>query len=65
MKWKSETLIFHLVSTHAMTIKKANFLVLLPPHVVHTLVGLHISYLEGEKQMFQLTTKISMDSLDF
>lgn len=36
-------LIFHLVSTHAVTVEKAYFLILLPPHVVHTLVGLHIS----------------------
>lgn len=33
----------HLVSTHAVTVEKANFLVLLSSHVVHTLVGLHIS----------------------
>lgn len=36
-------IIVDLVSTHAVTVEKANFLVLFPPHVVHTLVGLHIS----------------------
>lgn len=45
-----EAIIVHLVSTHAVTVEKANFLILLPPHVVHTLVGLHISDLEGKKE---------------
>lgn len=48
-------IIFHLVSTHAVTVEKANFLILLPPHVVHTLVGLHISDLgEGWQHFKQL-----------
>lgn len=34
-----------------MTVEKANFLVLLPAHVVHTLVGLNISDLEGKKEL--------------
>lgn len=34
---------FHLVSAHAVTVEKADFLVLLSSHVVHTLVGLNIS----------------------
>lgn len=46
----TEALIFHLVSTHAVTVEKANFLILFPPHVVHTLVGLYISDLEGGKK---------------
>lgn len=46
----TEAFIFHLVSTHAVTVEKANFLILFPPHVVHTLVGLYISDLEGEKR---------------
>lgn len=37
----------HLVSTHAVTVKKADFLVLLSSHVVHTLVGLNISDLQA------------------
>lgn len=45
----TEAFIFHLVSTHAVTVEKANFFILFPPHVVHTLVGLYISDLEGEK----------------
>lgn len=48
----TEAFIFHLVSTHAVTVEKANFLILFPPHVVHTLVGLYISDLEGERQHF-------------
>lgn len=44
----TEAFIFHLVPTHAMTVEKANFLILFPPHVVHTLVGLYISDLEGK-----------------
>lgn len=45
----TEAFIFHLVSTHAVTVEKAYFLILFPPHVVHTLVGLYISDLEGKK----------------
>lgn len=33
----------HLVSTHAVAVEKADFLILLSSHVVHTLVGLNIS----------------------
>lgn len=50
-------IIVDLVSTHAVTVEKANFLVLFPPHVVHTLVGLHISDLGGGAT-FQPTAKI-------
>lgn len=46
----TEAFIFYLVSTHAVTVEKANFLILFPPHVVHTLVGLYISDLEGKKK---------------
>lgn len=45
----TEAFIFHLVSTHAVTVEKANFLILLPAHVVHTLVGLYISDLGTKK----------------
>lgn len=47
METMGVSIIFHLVSTHAVAVEKANFLILLPPHVVHTLVGLHISDLGG------------------
>lgn len=53
----TEAFIFHLVSTHAMTVEKAYFLILFPPHVVHTLVGLYISDLEGKKATFQPIAK--------
>lgn len=33
----------HLVPTHPVAVKKADFLILFPSHVVHTLVSLHIS----------------------
>lgn len=33
----------HLVPTHPVAVKEADFLVLFPSHVVHTLVGLHVS----------------------
>lgn len=49
METTGVSIVFHLVSTHAVTVEKANFLILLPPHVVHTLVGLHISDLEVGK----------------
>lgn len=38
----------HLVSSHAVTVEESNLLILLPPHVVHTLVGLHIPDLQAE-----------------
>lgn len=43
-----ELCVRHLVSTHAVTVEKADFLVLLSPHVVHTLVGLDVSDLQEE-----------------
>lgn len=33
----------HLVSAHPVAVKKADFLIFFPSHVVHTLIGLHIS----------------------
>lgn len=56
-------IIFHLVSTHAVTVEKANFLILLPPHVVHTLVGLHISNLGKGGDAFQTTAKTDPPNL--
>lgn len=57
-------IIFHLVSAHAVTVEKANFLILLPPHVVHTLVGLHISDLGGGGATFQTTAKMAPLNID-
>lgn len=45
-----EAFIAHLVSTHAVAVEKANLLILFPPHVVHTLVGLYIPDLEVEER---------------
>lgn len=54
-----EAFVAHLVSTHAVAVEKANLLILFPPHVVHTLVGLYISDLEFEgKATFQPIAKI-------
>lgn len=46
-----EVFALYLVSTHAMTVEKANFLIFFSSHVVHTLIGLHISDLQtGQKK---------------
>lgn len=57
-----EAVIAHLVSTHAVAVEKANLLILFPPHVVHTLVGLYISDLELGKGNISTNSKnINMD----
>ena len=38
----------HLVAPHAVAVEEAHLLVLLPPHVVHTLIGLHVPDLRGD-----------------
>lgn len=54
-----EAFIAHLVSTHAVAVEKSHLLILFPPHVVHTLVGLYIPDLElGGKATFQPIAKI-------
>lgn len=40
----------HLVSSHAVTVEESHLLILLPPHVVDALVGLHIPDLQAGSQ---------------
>lgn len=55
-----ELCVRHLVPTHAVTVEKADFLVLFSPHVVHTLVGLDVSDLQVETGI-KTVSQLSVD----